>query len=484
MDIKEKIRNLPSSAGVYIMKGAGGEVLYVGKADSLKKRVSSYFRRSSRHSERISSLVSRVEDVTFIPASTGAEALIYEDSLIKQLKPRYNVALRDDKTYPFLKLTVNEEFPRLIVTRRKENDGSLYFGPYTTVKLIRQAVSFLKGIFPLRTCARMPARAWLNYHIKQCPAPCIGRIDKAAYMDTVQQLKLFLEGRQGELRRHLSEKMASAAEREDFEEASRIKDVLEAIAAIRENTIAYNPSGEVEELKGILGIKGRIERIEAFDISNIMGSSAVGAMACFHKGRPSKSGYRKFRIKTVSRIDDYAMMKEIVGRRYRRLVEEKGDLPDLIVIDGGKGHLSAASEELEKLGLKGLPIIGIAKPAHRTLSSLNHPGQEGGEHEHIYVKGRPEPITLPRDSKALHLLERARDEAHRFAIAYHKSLLSKGVKSSELDDIPGIGAKRRKSLLKHFGSVGRIRAANKEELLEAEGIDGKTAKNIIDHFKR
>jgi excinuclease ABC subunit C len=479
MDIKEKIKTLPSSPGVYIMKGASGEALYVGKAEDLRKRASSYFRKAAPLSERLRALVANARDITFIPASTTAEALIYENGLIKQLEPKYNIALRDDKSYPFLKLTLNERFPRLLMTRRRDRDGALYFGPYTSVKLLRQAVGYLKKIFPLRTCGKMPRKACLDYHIGQCPGPCIGGIDEASYEETVEEIRLFLGGAHEELRKLLSEEMAAAAKAEDFEKAARHRKTLEALSAVKEGKVIYSPSGESEELKRFLGMPGPLERIEAFDVSNIAGEHAVGSMICFYKGRPKKSAYRRFRIKTVSGVDDYAMMREIVRRRYRRVLDEKSALPDLIVIDGGRGHLAAAAGELEKMGLSGLPVIGIAKPARPARQ-----WRPGREFERIYMKDRKDPLTLPRESKALHLLERIRDEAHRFAITYHKGLLSKGIAASELDDIAEIGRKRKKALLSHFGSIDKIKAARKAQLLEVDGINEKTAKYIISYFKR
>lgn len=467
MDIKEKVRGLPGTPGVYIMKDGSGGVLYVGKAANLRKRVSSYFYAHSRLQARLEMMVRQVKDIEYLPASTEAEALIYENGLIKQLSPKYNVSLRDDKSYPMLKLTVNERFPRLFITRQKRDDGALYYGPYTSAKLLKEALIILKQTFPLRSCARMPKSVCLNYHIKQCFAPCAGYIDEAGYHKMVAELKLFLEGRRAELVDILSRHMQEAASREDFEEAARLKGRIEALSSIREGSVHYAPAGEVEELGAILGLSAPPESIEAFDISDIMGSSAVGSMVSFYKGRPKKNAYRKFRIKGVTGMDDYAMMREVVSRHYDRLTREKLPLPDLIVIDGGKGHLSVVVDELERMGLSEIPAVGIAK-----------------EFEHIYKKDKVSPIVLPKESKALHLLKRIRDEAHRFAIIYHKNLLSKKVGGSELDGISGIGRKRKRALLGHFGSAARVGAANMEDLLKVKGIDEKSARNIITYFKR
>jgi excinuclease ABC subunit C len=423
MGIKEITKGLPDSPGVYIMKNVSGDILYVGKANDLKKRVSSYFQSSRRHSERIRYLISQVMDISFIPTSTSAEALIYENGLIKQLSPKYNVALRDDKSYPLLKLTVNEKFPRLTMTRVRLDEGAIYYGPYTSAKLLKEALKILQKLFPLRMCNKMPKKECLQFHIQQCLGPCIGATNEERYNDLVAQLKLFLEGRRAELLKFLSNKMKELSKDEKFEEALECRNRLEALCAVKEDKVNYGPMDESEELQKILGIKKRLEKIEAFDISNIMGDEAVGSMVYFYKGKPNKNEYRRFKIKTVSGMDDYSMMREIVRRRYIRTLKENKELPDLIVIDGGKGHLGVALDELKKLSIDNISTIGIAKPArpHRK----NTPA--GGEFERIYIRDKKEPIILPKESKALHLLERIRDEAHRFAISYHKKLMSKRI---------------------------------------------------------
>ena len=466
MDIKEKVRSLPASPGVYVMKGAERQVLYVGKAGNLRKRVSSYFYPNRRLNERIDQMVRLIADIEHIPASTEAEALIYENSLIKQLAPKYNVALRDDKSYPMLKLTVNERFPRLFITRRKTDDGALYYGPYANAKLLREAVIILRQIFPLRSCGKMPRSLCLNYHIKQCLGPCAGKVRDPEYGELVSEVKMFLEGRKTELLKALTGKMTIASREEDFEKAAELRGRIEALSAIGKDSVSYKPSGQIDELRRILNIKEPLDVIEAFDVSNIMGKEAVGSMVYFYKGKPQKNEYRKFKISTVTGIDDYAMMREIVNRRYSRLSGEKKALPNLILIDGGKGHLAAAVGELEKLGLAEIPAIGIAK-----------------EFEHIYLKDKKDPVVLPKESKALHLLQRVRDEAHRFAISYHKHLLSKKVEASILDEIEGVGKKRKAILMKQFGSPDGVRRATFEGLSGIKGMNEKTAQNIINYFK-
>ena len=393
-----------------MMKSISGEILYVGKADNLRKRVSSYFQASRRRPDRIESLVSQIADIAHLPTATSAEALLYENGLIKQLSPKYNVALRDDKSYPMLKVTLKERFPRLMITRERKKDGSIYYGPYTNAKLLKEALKILQKLFPLRTCNKIPKRKCLEFDIGQCLGPCEGRVGEERYRVIIKELRLFLDGRHSELLKLLTERMKQLSKDEKFEEAVECRNRLEALSSVNTDRVKYGPANELGELRRVLGIRGNLEIIEAFDISNIMGDEAVGSLVCFRKGKPDKNEYRKFKIKTVSGMDDYSMMREIVRRRYARSVEEKKILPDLIVIDGGRGHLSVALDELKKLGLDDLPVIGIAK-----------------EFERIYVKDRKDPILLPKESKALHLLERVRDEAHRFAISYHKKLMSKRI---------------------------------------------------------
>lgn len=465
MDIKEKIKKFPSTPGVYIMRDADQEVLYVGKARNLRKRVSSYFCPGKHHTARIGLMVRKVTDVSCLPTSTEAEALIYENGLIKKLKPKYNVALRDDKSYPMLKLTVGEKFPRLFLTRQKISDGSLYYGPYADAGLLKQSLEILREFFPLRNCSKMGKRPCLNFHINRCLAPCAGMINSENYGELIEEIKLFLAGRKKELLQMVADKMNKASRAERFEEAAFLRTRLEALSHLKDERVKYSPGGEVEELKTVTGLTDRPDTIEAFDISNIAGEFAVGSMVCFYKGKPRKNQYRKFRVTTPG-IDDYAMIREIVRRRYKRLIDENGKLPDLIVIDGGKGHLAAASDELERLGLSRIPVISIAK-----------------EFEKIFIRGRVEPLLLPKESKALHLVQRIRDEAHRFAVLYHKGLRSKNMAVSFLDEIPGIGPKRKMALVGYFGTFERLKSAGKDEILKVKGIDEKTARSIIDYFK-
>jgi len=466
MDIKEKIKKLPDSPGVYLMKDKKGAVIYVGKAGSLKKRVSSYFTKKYT-SSRTDHLVSEVKRVDYIPTNSEAEALIYEASLIKSEKPKFNIDLKDDKSYPYLKLTLNEKYPRLFVTRRRLRDGARYYGPYTNVKLLREALAFMRTIFPLRVCKKLGKKLCTSYHILECLGPCAGGFDKKRYTMIVNELILFLEGKRQKLLDELSRRMEGESKKLNFEEAARIRNQIMALSTLVTKRRVPSPMDQIEELKFILNLRRRPKRIEAFDISDIRGKEAVGSMVSFYNGKPDKDRYRKFKIKTVEKIDDYKMMREVVYRRYRRLLDEKKSLPDLIIVDGGRGHLTSALKELDSLGITRIPTIGIAK-----------------EFEHIYAPDRQLPIVLPKDSSILQLIRRIRDEAHRFAKAYHTRLRRKGVSRSELDKIKGIGQARKVKLLKAFGSVKNIRKKGVEDLLGLEGLDEKTAREIVRHFKK
>jgi len=407
MDIKERLNKVPHLPGVYIMKGASGEVLYIGKANDLSKRVSSYFQESGPKTAKHMALLGKVEDLDYVITGSEEEALICEAGMIKEKKPKYNVELKDDKSFPFLKLALNEKFPRLSITRKQINDGSRYFGPYTKVKLLRSAVGILKNIFPLRTCRKIPDELCLAYHIGQCLGPCVKKIDKKSYNEIIEQLILFLEGKKTKLIQELTDKMKRFSDEENFEQAAVIRNRLSALLEVSDRKTAdYNSWGNVAlKLKKILRLPRLPLKIEAFDVSNISGKEAAGSMVYFNNGLPDKSNYRKFRIKNVKGIDDYAMMKEIVRRRYKRLKEEGKNFPDLIIIDGGKGHLGAAYEELLKLNLSRIPVIGIAK-----------------QEEKIYTLGSQEPLDINKDSEMLHFIQSIRDEAHRFALKYHHAL--------------------------------------------------------------
>ena len=410
MGIKGKLKKIPRSPGIYMMKDSSGEVLYIGKAKDLSRRVASYFQTGRPSSTRQMSLLERVKDLEYIVTTSEEEALIYEANLIKEKKPRYNVELKDDKSFPFLKLTLNEKFPRLIITRKKTDDGSRYFGPYTRVKLLRKALSVMKGIFPLRTCRKIPDHICLSFHIGQCLGPCIKKISQKEYREILRQLILFLEGKKATLLKELTQKMDRLAKEEKFEDALVIRNRISALSEVPGKKIRdYSGWGDVAcKLKRILKLPRLPLNIEAFDVSNISGKEATGSMVYFHNGRPDKSNYRKFKIKGVKGIDDYAMIREIVRRRYKRLKEEGGEFPDLIMIDGGKGHLWAAYDELVRLNLRRIPVASIAK-----------------REEKIYMLGSKASLDINRDSQLLYFIQQIRDEAHRFALKYHHKLRKK-----------------------------------------------------------
>ena len=414
MGLKEKLKKIPRTPGIYMMKDAEGEILYIGKAKDLSKRVASYFQKNRPVSTRQMHLLERVKDLDYITTTSEEEALIYESNLIKEKRPKYNVELKDDKSFPFLKLTLNERFPRLVITRKKTEDGSRCFGPYTRVKLLRKAVAVMKSIFPLRTCRKIPDHVCLSYHIGQCAGPCVKKISEKEYGEIVRQLVLFLEGKKAALLRELEQRMEDAARDERFEYACMIRDRIVALSEVPGKKFReYSGYGDVAvKLKRLLLLPRLPLKVEAFDVSNISGQEATGSMVYFKNGKPDKSNYRKFKIKDVKDIDDYAMIQEIVRRRYRRLKEEDKEFPDLIIIDGGKGHLQAAYRELMKLNLRHVPIISIAK-----------------KEEKIYTLGAKRPLDVNRDSQIVHFIQQIRDEAHRFALKYHHKLRAKGVLS-------------------------------------------------------
>ncbi len=442
------------------MKGKGGDILYVGKAVSLRKRALSYFQSSRSHPPRIAAMLDQVQEVTFLVTRSEAEALFYEAGLIKKHQPKYNVAFRDDKSYPWIKLT-RDEFPRIFVTRKKTEDGSFYFGPYTDARLLKTALASMRRIFPLRNCRTFPKKPCLDYYIGQCHAPCVGNIDQGRYGQIVEEAKLFLEGNREGLLRSLSEKMHTLSRERQYEEAAKVRDEIQALSGVASGNQRTGWMEQLQDLKGILKMKFLPRRIEAFDISNIFGAAAVGSMVSFVDGFPNKDGYRRFRIKEVKGIDDYEMMREVVGRRYRRVRREKLEHPDLIIIDGGRGHLSVACGVLKPLGFGDTTVIGIAKRLER-----------------IYQPGRKTPIELPRNTKALHLIQRIRDEAHRFAIRYHRLLRGKSQFESRLLAIPGLGPRRLRELLCHFKSLEELKKASPERLVQLRGMTETLAKRI------
>jgi excinuclease ABC subunit C len=590
--LASKLAHLPEQPGVYLMKDAKGDILYVGKAAVLAHRVRSYFQKGGDQTPKTRLLLSQIADLETIVTRSEVEALILESNLIKKHRPRFNVILRDDKQYPYLRLPVKEPFPRLTIVRKVQKDGALYYGPYTDAGALKSTLKVIRRVFPLATCEieidGTAERACIEFEIKRCMAPCIGNQTREEYHEIVTQVRQFLEGRDTELLDRLREEMQMAAERQSYEDAARIRDRLFSIertlekqritqtAAVDQDVLGlarqgpavdlqmlfvrgglligrkdffwpeaagtsdeelvrsaveqfYNKDGlppkevlvpialseaslieqwlsekkgasvrivapergakhqlvllaeenaaaalaehlrneetdrqAVEELKRLLRLDKVPRRIEGFDISNTMGDQSVASFVVWEEGQAKKSDYRKFRIKTVAGANDFASMKEAVARRYGEA--EDLPLPDLVLIDGGLGQLAAAMEGLKTAGRTGLPIIGLAKA-------------RGEKEERIFLPGRKNPIILKPASPATHLLQRIRDEAHRFAVTYHRKLRGKALVSSKLDRIIGIGEIRRNTLLKKFGSLDKIAAATDAQL-RAAGLDAGTAAEV------
>ncbi len=642
--IQSVLNSLPHKPGIYLMKDAQGTILYVGKAISLYNRVRSYFQESSVLGPKNRSMVAKVEDIEFLVVKNEVEALVLESNYIKQYRPKYNVLLRDDKSYPYIKVSLTEDFPRVYRVRSFQRDGNRYFGPYTNSGAVDSTLDLLNKLFAFRTC-RYDASAWApprngeppsgwkqkllprpctQYYIHRCIAPCVAYATREEYDTVIQQVILFLEGKHDEVVKTLQEQMQTAAENLNFEEAARIRDRIKAVERILEkqriihtegqddqDVIALassedetsalvfffrngklvgreffilqgtrdSSSGEVmssfiqqfyessphvpaeviveaepddkvvvqswlkekrggavsisvpkrgekvrliemvkqnaqevleqqrikwltdsqktqlalEELQEALNLAAPPQRIECYDISNTQGTNSVGAMVVFEAGRPKSSEYRRFKIKTVEGPNDFASHQEMLRRRFRRqssnnsesdgpLEENEGEntlqmeqevplqhewaIPDLIIIDGGKGQLSAAMEVLQELHID-IPTVGLAK-----------------ENEEIFIPGSPDPIILPRSSQGLYMVQRIRDEAHRFGITYHRKLRSDRTFKSVLDEIPGIGPKRKQALMKHYGSVRAISAASIDDLAALNGMTRDAAEKVKEYIGR
>jgi len=612
-EFKERYPSVPTKPGVYLMKDVQGEVIYVGKAVNLRNRVRSYFHAlSTDYTGKVHRLVHEIADIEFIVTDSEVEALILECNLIKKHRPRFNVRLKDDKRYPYIKISWQDDYPRVFITRHRIEDGGRYYGPYTSVSAVHQTLDLLRRLFPYLTCKREitghDARPCLYYHIKRCLGPCIGAVSKEEYRAMIQRISLFLEGRTEEIIADLKARMAEAAAQLQFEKAAEKRDLIQAIEQVTErqkvvlkaakdqdvvaftrddglacvqvffirqgkligreyflltgatdeddrevlasflkqfyDEAAYVPpeillpipveesplieewlrtrrgGGEVAlrvprrgqlrelvqmatanatetlsylraqweadetkhiaaliELQEALGLSAAPVRIEGYDISNIQGTAATGSMVVFVKGVPRKSDYRRFQIRTVPGADDYAMMQEVLRRRFKRVIEaregkevlppgKKRDesfsvLPDLLLIDGGKGQLNAALEVLQEYGLDNLAVASLAK-----------------QHEELFLPAQPDPIVLPGDSPALYLVQRVRDEAHRFAVSYHRTVRRKKGLASQLEEVPGIGPKRRQVLLQHFGDIESIRQASVDELAAVPGMTRRMAEMV------
>ncbi len=394
MDIQEKVKHLPLSSGVYLMKSSKGKVLYVGKASSIKKRVASYF--SPKVDPKTRKLIDQTADIDYIECDSPEQALILEAALIKENRPKYNIALRDSKSYPYIEIT-KDKFSRIFVSRPKGKRNSILFGPYPVAKNLKPALVLIRKIFPYRSCRNMPKTPCLFYHLKLCPAPCAGKVSAKEYNEIIRNISKILKGQRRQLVKKLKEKMKKLSSQKKFEEAAEVRNTILAI----ENLYKGKPKEhQVITLKEVLGLKKIPLVIEAIDISSLGAQDSVGSVVVFKEGTPDKSSYRRFLIKEVEGQDDYAKIAEVVRRRYRRLKKENKQLPDLIIIDGGKGHVVVAGKELKKLELP-IAIIGIAK-----------------KNEEIWFPDSQKSLFISKDNPGLHLVQRARDEAHRFAHSY------------------------------------------------------------------
>jgi excinuclease ABC subunit C len=596
VDLSPKLAELPDRPGVYLYKDAKSQIIYVGKAASLRNRVRSYFQESRVRDAKTDALVAQIRDLEVIVTGNELEALILESNLVKRHRPRYNIILRDDKHYPFLKLTTNEEYPRLVVARRVQKDGAAYFGPFYPATAMRETLRLVRQLFPLRTCRitidGKKARPCLQYYIHRCNAPCTALETREGYDRTVRDVERFLEGKNDGLAQELTAQMETAAAEEKFEIAARLRDRVQALNTVRERQkiistedsdldivglvrqghdacvqlffvrrgrllgresfffdrltgagegeilsaflrqfyarevvpppeillseevpeaeltgewLTTRRGGKVElsapqrgrkrelvamaeenaalalqshllsrgnrtqavldELQRTLGLPEPPHRVEAFDVSTFQGGETVASMVVWQDGEMKKDDYKRYRIRTVTGTDDFAAMHEAVSRRYGRALETEGVLPDLILLDGGRGQLGAGIKALEALGLDYLPMASLAKRA-----------------EEVFTPDRLEPLVLDLTSPALQALQKIRDEAHRFAITYHKKLRSRRTISSVLDQIPGVGPALRTSLLKTLGSAKAVREASVGQLAAVPKVSPRLAERIHDFF--
>lgn len=470
---------IPAKPGVYIYRDSFGNVIYVGKAVNLRKRMSQYFRPSaSRMADpKLRSLIKSIDSWEFHLVKNEDESLLLESNLIKKYMPRYNVLMRDDKRYLMIKINLNEKFPKLYLARVRKDDGMKYFGPFPRGNVLRETVEFLTRRFGLRSCnspepTEEDKKHCLARIIKDCSCPCSGAISPEDYRKHVDSMLEVLNGNVKEIISAIKEEMVKAAASKNFETAARWRDIAAGIDEVfgpKNRSFRYASiksewgDDAVKALQNVLKISSLPDPIEGFDISNIAGELAVAGMVSFRNGRPDRKNYRRFRIKSVHQIDDFAMMKEVITRRYSRLIAENRSFPGLIMIDGGKGQLNAALEALCGINSPPVPVIGLAK-----------------KNEEIFVPGIQDPIVLDRHNPALKLLQAVRDEVHRFSVQYHRELRLKRIQESLLDEIPGVGPERKKSLLMTFGSVATIRKKTPEEISsEVPGISIEFARKIL-----
>ncbi len=473
--VKKKLQELPNKPGVYFMRDRNGRIIYVGKALSLRDRVRSYFHRATLRSAepKLRGLIRSIDDLDILVTRTEAEAILTEGRMIKDYRPRYNVSFKDDKRFLLIRVNPNDPFPRFDAARIRKDDGATYFGPYASTPAARAAVEFVQKRFGLRVCRPAVPGAVDHKHchadiIRFCSAPCIAKVTAEQYRERVETACAFLRGERPEYLEELRQMMEKEAQQMNFEKAAAFRDTYLLLRkAIRERTRARKSlairadegRAGIRELQRALGLGGEPKVIEAYDISNISGTHAVGSLVCAVDGLPQKNRYRMFRIKTVQGIDDPGMMAEVIRRRFERALKEQAELPDLVLVDGGVTQMRAARAELDRLGLQALPAAGLAK-----------------RFEEVHWK--TETLRLPPGSNALKVLQQIRDEAHRFALTYHRRLRLRRIRESLLDDIEGIGGKRKQLLLERFGSVERIRRASVEEIAGAPGVGPAMARQI------
>lgn len=474
--IRSKLTALPHKPGVYLMKDRLGTVIYIGKARDLRKRVSQYFHPSRRMGwdVKFRALIDAIYDFDVHIVKGESEALLLESRLIKQFRPRYNVSLRDDKRFLMLKVNLKDPIPRFALTRLKVDDGAVYFGPFPSSSALRRTLDLARHKFNLRGCKPLTPgehdhKHCLYGHLEVCTAPCVGKVTLEQYRMQVENACEFLAGQCSELLEELEIRMHEAAADQNYEKAAKCRDQIEALKETTRKTtryhrlpnglpVAIDPDRDLAQLAEELGLDHPPARIEGFDISNISGTFMVASMVVFRNGRPANADYRKYKMKGVDSQDDFACMAEAVNRRYSRLLKEKRPLPDLILIDGGRGQLNAAIGVLEKLKIRDIPIVGLAK-----------------EFEELYRPNKREPLRLGLDNNALKLLQRVRDESHRFANTYNAELRLKKISESILDDLQGIGPQRKAALLQHFGSVQRLRKATVSDICAVPGFGEKNA---------
>ena len=494
--IRKKLGTLPHKPGIYLMRDRFGTVIYVGKARDLRKRVNHYFQPSRRlgWDLKFQALIEAIHDFDFHLVRSEPEALLLESKLIKEFHPRYNVSFRDDKRFLLLKVNLNDPIPRFTLTRLKQEDGARYFGPFPNSGALRSTLALVRRQYHLRGCRPLTPterdyKHCLYGHLKYCTAPCIGNVGREEYLEQVKAACDFLAGQCAEMQEHLTGEMQKAAAVQDYERAAQLRDLLADLGHTTKKVsrfqrvpyslpLALDSEKDLAELATVLGLAGPPQRIEGIDISNISGTFKVASLVSFRNGRPDRTNYRRFKIKTVEGQDDFASVAEVVRRRYTRMLNEskvqslkskvegpksevpeaQSVFPDLILIDGGKGQLNAARAELEKLGLGRIPTIGLAK-----------------EFEEIYRPGEKEPLRLSHETGALKLLQRVRDESHRFANTFNAQLRLRKISESILDEFPNIGERRKAALLRKFGSIQRMRLATVEKIAEVSGFGGQAA---------